>query len=202
MSRVIARRPRYAPGPGHHPTLDPQPGRSVSIGGAVAPAEQLRWAREPSLGQVRPTPWDVWTIQAVPASGTSVELIGPAGARQLGRVPVGYRCTIYSIAPYIGTATGPATSPFILGAGVALRWVVMFDGKAAPYYNDVTNLLGAWDWESEHSLLEVPEGTELRVQVAYTDPGGLYTHVGVRVRGQFIPWDLERAPNPTVERLP
>jgi hypothetical protein len=173
------------------PSLDSEPGRSVSLPGALVPRNQLRLARAPSLGEVRPTPWDLFNIVAVPASGSTVQLIGPTAARQLGRVPLGYRCVLHSISPYLEGAAGPITQPRIPGPGVTITWSLLFDGKFAPYYATVQTLLDGWGATSTHSLLEVPEGTQLRAQVTYVDPGGLYSFVGIRLRGQFIPWSVQ-----------
>ena len=179
--------------PGRFPGTDAIPNRANSMVGAIVPGRELLPDRAPSFGAPGPQPFDAFAIIANPGTGTTTTLIGPTATSVIPTVPVGYRALIDGISPYLEGAAGPIGGPRIPGAGVTYTWRLLLNGRPAPYYAAITNILGAWDAVSIRSLLEVPPNVLVTATVTIVDPGLLYSFVGLRVRGRLVPWTRDFA---------
>ncbi len=115
-------------------------------------------------------------------------LISSAINGGIGPVPKGYRAVLDGIYPYLEGPAGPIYAPRIVGPGVAIVWHLNIDNNPNAYSN-ITTLLSPWGAPTNpRPIAEIRRDTNISVTVDYTDPGGLYTAVGVRLMGRWIPY--------------
>lgn len=191
------------------------PERAASLTGAYCPGERLRGQDEPSRGRYAvPEPFDHFTIIPAPATESTTTLIaapGTVGAAVVSRpVPPGRRGIVTAFVPYLEVTGGGIAPPGrIVGSapdGLTFRWTLLVNGKPTGDYSNVITILGAWnDRPSSEPLLELGEGDAISVVLFVRDPFGFYSQVGVRVRGQFLPWTTDAsvalADSPTVRNI-
>jgi len=193
----MPRRGQRIPLPAGGEAADIQPpARAPAVGGALVTPSRLRLEKESAYGGLGTDGFDYRIILAVPPSGTlGFVLVGPNvlgfATPTPGAMPFGYRGAITGFSPYLEGGVGPVAGPRIVGAGVAIVWHLLFSSKPAPVFNEVTQLLDPWGYESPFPLVELPEGALIGVTVDYTDPGALYSRIGVRVRGYWEPWQRD-----------
>lgn len=187
-------RRRYTPASRvvHPPLVAAEGGNALPGLGALIPAGSV-----PSVNQQTPRdrklpqPFDLIFIRAVPATGTlGTLLVGiqtGVNTPQLSAVPDGYRGIVDGIFPYLEGVGGVVSQPRIPGV-VDIVWHLRLNGTPVPVYGAMNYILAPWNAMSDRALFEVPPGKILTCDVDYTDAFGLYTHVGIRIKGRLLPW--------------
>lgn len=170
------------------PDAAPISRRSSAVGGVFPRPDAIRREDEPASGETLPYAFDLSSIVAAPASGTTTTLIGAGALAQLQRVPPRCRAYIDAIEPYLEDAVGPVTQARIPGLGVVITWKVLIGNRPAGYYGAITSMLDTWSYMSPRPLLEIPESETFQVTVTNVDAFGIYKFLGIRVRGRWVPW--------------
>lgn len=157
-----------------------------------------------------PVPFDWMSIIPTQGSGVTIWLlsdgINPATSQGPPNLPitalppvadmcpVGMRGIIDGIFPYVEGAAGPVTQPRIPGQGVTIVWNLFINGKPDRAYGRITNILAPWQTGmSERMMISLRPGEQLTCSCTPTDPNGLYSFFGIRIKGWFIPIKRERA---------
>lgn len=186
-------RRRYQRPAGNYP-LPPNSG-AWSTAPMVAALPRQQWHEIPketaTFGSV-PVAFDHVNIIATPSTGTTTFLIGD-GVNTIANevtspVPLGMIGHVDGIFPYLEGAAGPVTQPRIPGSGVTYTWRVLVQGKADRAYGAITTIIAPWNGATAMRPLLVLRPTEqLTCSVTVTDPNGLYSYVGIRIMGRWIP---------------
>lgn len=130
-----------------------------------------------------PIAFDITNIVSTSGlSGTTIVLVN-----SLGAVPNDYHGVVDGIFPYLEGSAGPITGPRIPGTGITITWQVLLGGAPASYYGAINTILCPWNGQNDRTLIEVPSGLVLSAQVLYTDSNAIYSYIGLRLKGMWIP---------------
>ena len=140
-----------------------------------------------------PHTFDYRAITTAPASGETVQLIGDsrnaalAGIYNATLVPMGHVGEVDGIYPYLEGSTGPINGPRIPGAGVVITWSILVNNRPVGDYGTIRDILAPWtSATADRPLLYLFGGEILTCAVTVVDPGGLYSYVGIRIRGRIV----------------
>lgn len=174
------------------PPLHPTEGGDAlpAIGATIRPESVPTVGQQTPRDRRLPMPFDLVNITAVPASGTrDYPLIGTDATNtpRLATTPDGYRGVVDGIFPYLEGAGGVVSQARIPG-NVTIRWRIRLNSVPVPTYGALEYILAPWNGQSDRVLLELPPGQELSVVADYTDAFGVYSYIGIRIKGRFLPW--------------
>lgn len=180
--------------------LPPDSYAPAQQGAFIPDRDLLEEGADSQQGFFTPQRFDNVVIVAAPASGTSIFLVGDenaaaapvSGGQQAIRVPHGSYGVVTGIFPYLEGGAGVVVGPRIVGAGVSIIWRLLVNNVPDTAFGRVNTILTPWNSEENRPLVYIRSGQQLTCRLDFTDPAGLYTFVGIRLMGWFVPFENER----------